>query len=125
MQDDELSTLWEALAAAIENAEAALKSGDPDAIVKANAELEAALAAYKSKLEELGKGEIIENDKPVEVLPDYDYCNIWLHRLWLILLIVSFVINLGFAGLTVYYFVQRKKNRTDDTPLVDYDINDD
>ena len=73
MQENELSALWDAVAAAIENAETALKSGNQEAIAKANAELEAALAAYKTKLEELGKGEIIDNDKPVEVLPDYDY----------------------------------------------------
>lgn len=119
---DQLSALRDKLIAAIEQAEAAVKSGDKDAIAQANTALAEALAAYKAKLAELGKDGI---DSPTEVLPDGNYCNIWLHKLWPILLIVSFIINLGFVGLTVYYFVRRKKNMQDDTPLIDYDINDD
>ena len=125
LEKDELKALSDKLAAAIKDAESALKSGNQEKIAAASAALKDALAAYKAKLEELGKGELIGVDTPVEVPPSDDYCNIWLHKLWLILLIVSFIINLGFAGLTVYYFMRRKQNLTDDTPLVDYEIDDD
>ncbi len=125
LEQDELKALSDKLAAAIKDAESALKSGKQEKITEAIAALKEALAAYKAKLEELGKGELIGVDTPVEVPPSDDYCNIWLHKLWLILLIVSFIINLGFAGLTVYYFMRRKQNFTDDTPLVDYEIDDD
>lgn len=122
---DELKALSDRLVAAIEGAEKALKNGNDEAVALATKELKEALAAYKAKLEELGKGEIIGVDTPVEVNPTDDYCNIWLHKLWLILFIVSFVINLGLVGFGIYYFKRRKKNFTDNTPLIDYDINDD
>ena len=122
---DELKALSDRLVAAIEAAEKALKNGNDEAVALATKELKDALAAYKAKLEELGKGEIIGVDTPVEVNPTDDYCNIWLHKLWLILFIVSFVINLGLVGFGIYYFKRRKKNFTDNTPLIDYDINDD
>lgn len=122
---DELKALSDRLVAAIEAAEKALKNGNDEAVALATKELKDALAAYKAKLEELGKGEIIGVDTPVEVNPTDDYCNIWLHKLWLILFIVSFVINIGLVGFGIYYFKRRKKNFTDNTPLIDYDINDD
>ena len=125
LAQDELKALSDRLVAAIEGAEKALKDGNDEAVALATKELKEALAAYKAKLEELGKGEIIGVDTPVEVNPTDDYCNIWLHKLWLILFIVSFVINLGLVGFGIFYFKRRKKNFTDNTPLVDYDINDD
>ena len=125
LAQDELKALSDRLVAAIAAAEKALESGDPEAIALAAKELREALAAYKAKLEELGKGELISVDKPIEVNPTDDFCNIWLHKLWLILFIVSFVINLGLVGFGIYYFKRRKANAKDDTPLVDYDISDD
>ena len=44
---------------------------------------------------------------------------------WIILLIISAVLNVGFAVLVILYFIMRKKNAVDNTPLVDYNINDD
>lgn len=124
LEGDNLSEAKDALLKAIADAEEALTSGDQTKIDDAYTALSAAFEAYKAALEKLG-GTIVEVEKPVEVEPQGPYCNVWLHRLWLILLIVSVVINVAFVVLTVLYFVRRKKNLTDDTPLVDYDINDD
>lgn len=124
LDDDTLSDAKDALLKAIADAEEALTSGDQTKIDDAYTALSAAFEAYKAALEKLG-GTIVEVEKPVEVEPQGPYCNVWLHRLWLILLIVSAVINMAFVVLTILYFVRRKKNLTDDTPLVDYDINDD
>ncbi len=124
-ENDEIAILWQNLMDAYENAKKALKSGNSVKIEEAIEALRTALEAYNAKLAELGKSEIVYVDKPVEVLPTEPFCNIWIHKLWPILLIVSFVLNLGFIGLIVYYFVRRKQNLVDDTPMVAYDIDDD
>lgn len=124
LEKDEVMAAREALLEAIEAAKAALKNGDQDAINEAYENLTAAYDAYNAKLKELAKGEVVEIEKEVEVEPKDPYCNIGLHNLWLILFIISAVINAGFITLTVLYFVKKKKF-SDDMPLVDYDINED
>jgi len=125
LDEESLTDLREALIAALNDAEAALKAGKQDGINDAFAKLTAAFDAYKAKVNELGTGEIIEVEKPVEVPPAGPYCNIWLHTLWWILLIVSLAVNAVFIALTVRYFARKKKNRKDDMPLVDYNIDED
>ncbi len=125
VEQDELGVLKKAVEDAIAAAEEAIKSGDAEKIAAAKAALESALNAYKSKIDELGKGEIVEVEKPVEVNPTSPFCNIAFHKLLIILLIVSFIINLGLGGLIGYYFYMRRKNLQDDTPLVDYNIDED
>ena len=66
----------------------------------------------------------VEKEVEVEVEPSDDYCNIKIHYVWPILFFISLALNLGFIALIVVYVVRRKKNQTDDTPLVDYDIDD-
>lgn len=44
---------------------------------------------------------------------------------WIILLIISIVINVGLAVLVVLYFIKKKNNQKDNTPLVDYNIEED
>ncbi len=124
-EKDEMGSLLERLMAAYEKALAALKSGSQEDIVAAFRELQDALDAYNAYLDDLSKGEVIYVDKPVEVMPSDPFCNIWLHKLWPILLIVSVILNLGFIGLIVYYFVRRKQNLADNTPMVVYDIDED
>lgn len=72
---------------------------------------------------------IIQN---VEVKGECDErCHIWKdanpiwHPLVIILLIISVLLNIGLGVLILLYFLKRKKNATDNTPVVDYDINDD
>lgn len=125
IQQDEISNLKKLVEDAIANAKKAIKSGDAEAISAAKTALETALNAYKTKYDELGKGQIVEVEKPVEVTPTSPFCNIAFHKLAIILLIVSFIINLGLGGLIGWYFYKRRQNLRDDTPLVDYDINED
>ena len=125
IKNDDILEAREALLDAIKAAKAAIKSGDQEAINEAYGNLTAAYDAYNAKLKELAKGEIVEIEKEVEVEPKDPYCNIWLHKLWLILFIISAVINAGFIALTVRYFIQKKNKFNDDMPLVDYDISED
>ncbi len=125
LSEDTLAQARNALDKALADAAAALKSGKQDEINVAYNNLAAALEAYKNALDELSKTEIVEVEKPVEVDPDGPFCNIWLHKLWLVLLIISLCANVVFIVLTVRYFIRRKKQLTDDMPLVDYNINED
>ncbi len=125
LAEDAMAQVRDALDKALEDAAAALKSGKQDEINTAYNNLAKALEDYKAKLAEISKGETIEVEKPVEVDPDGPFCNIWLHKLWLVLLIISLCANVVFIVLTVRYFVRRKKQLADDMPLVDYNINED
>ncbi len=68
---------------------------------------------------------IVEKIKEVEVEPSGPFCNIPIHKLWPILFFISLGINVIMIALLVWFLAKRKKNETDDTPLVDYDIGDD
>ena len=125
VEEDAITTLKEALEKAIADADAAIKSGDAQKIDAAKTALDSALNAYKAKLDELGSGQIVEVEKPVEVTPTSPFCNIAFHKLLIILLIVSVIINLGLGALIGFYFYKRRQNLKDDTPLVEYDIDED
>ena len=124
LKDNDLTSVWEELYAALTEAETALKSGDQAAIDAAYTRLDAAFKALKDKLEELGKSEVIIQEVEVQGECGED-CHVWWHYLLLILLIISAILNVGFIVLVVLYFVKKKKNAADTTPVVDYDINDD
>lgn len=125
LENDEKGSLFGDLLAAIEQAEAALESGDQDAINAAYDALKAAFEALKAKLNEWSDGKVVVQEVEVEADCD-ENCHVWSrHLLWLILLIISAVLNVIFIVLVVLYFIKRKKNAADNTPLVDYNINDD
>lgn len=125
LAEDDLASIWGELLAAIEEAEAALVSGDQARINAAYDALKAAFEAFKAKIAALGEDKIVIQE--VEKAAECDEaCHKWsTHLLWLILLIISAVLNVGFAVLVILYFIKRKKNAADNTPLVDYNINDD
>ncbi len=125
LANEDIGEARDALLNTINEAEAALASGDQDRINAAYTALLEAFDTYKAKLEEIAKNSLVEIEKPIEVDPEGPLCNIWLHKLWLILLIVSVIINIAFGVLTALYFIRRKKKFTDDMPLVEYNINDD
>ena len=104
-----------------------LTSGDQKAVDEAAALLEQLLGELEKAIKDLEKIEeiITEIEKIVEVEPTDPYCNIQIHYVWPILFFISLFVNVGFIALVVIYFVRRKKNQTDDTPLVDYDIGED
>lgn len=125
--DNELAGLFQKLCAAMTEAKRLLNVGDQDAVDAITAEIIDLLAQITAKMEELGKSEIIEVEKevPVEVMPSGEFCNIPMHKVWPILFWISLALNGGFIAFFVIYFAKKKKNRTDTTPLVDYDISDD
>lgn len=63
--------------------------------------------------------------KEVEVLPEGPYCNTSVHKVWPVIFFVSLAVNLMLAALIVVYILKRKRLRKDDTPIVDYNIEDD
>lgn len=127
LESNELTVLIANLKAAIAAGEVALSSGVQADIDSAAANIDAAYKALKDKYDELttpdSKEVKVEVEREVE--PEGDYCNITRHKVYIILLIISAVINLAFIALTVLYFLRKKKNADDTIPLVDYQIGDD
>ena len=125
--NDELADLFRQLFEANAEGKQLLSSGDQAAVDAGAAKIEDLLKKIAAKLEELGESEIVYGDKEVEVevMPGDDYCNIHMHKVWPILFWISLALNLCFIALVVIYFVRKKQNQKDNTPLVDYDISDD
>lgn len=125
LDSEDSSDLWIALADAVNRADALLYSGDQAAVDAMTQELLNLLAQIKAQLEEQKTPEIVIKEVEVEVPPSGEYCNISMHQLWLVLLIVSLVLNVVFGVIIIVYVNKKRRNRKDDTPLVDYDIDDD
>lgn len=116
--------LWQKLFDAIGRSEEVLSGrsqADVDALTK---EINDLVDAINKDGESIG-GEIKEIVREVEVLPSGEYCNKHIHTVWLVIMIISLVINLILIALIVWFLLKKKKNQKDDTPIVDYDIGDD
>ena len=127
IEDLEFNDLFKNLLDAIEAAKAALLSKDQAEVDAATEALLQALNEYADAIENLKKVEIqvVEKEVIVEVYPEGPFCNISWHKLCQILLIVSAVLNVTFIVIFILAAIKKKKNRKDDTPLVNYDIDDD
>lgn len=124
-QYEDISLTWNRFVQALENARILRTSGDQAAVDAAADELLESKDALLKALEEMGK--IVEVEKPVEIPtePDYTYCNnIW-HTILLIVFIASFALNLVLIAIIVFYSVRKRNNQLDNTPLVEYNIDDD
>lgn len=119
---EKLGTLWEELDAAVAAGEELLTSNDQSAVDTGEAEIRAVLTEIEGILEELKTPEVVEVEVPVEVLPDEDYCNIPMHRLWPVFFYVSLAANAVLVIVLITLAVKKKKYQNDDTPLVDYDM---
>lgn len=122
---DQMGEIWFRLAAEVSAAEALLTSGRQTAVDEANDRINALLDQIEEMLSKGEAPQVIIQDKPVEVPPTDDYCNIPVHRVWPVMFFVSLALNVTLMAVIVIYLYQKKKNRTDDMPLVDYDIMDD
>lgn len=71
--------------------------------------------------------EIVEVEVPKEVIKEVpvEVPAEGSNLVWIILLIISIVINVALAVLVVLYFIKKKNNQKDNTPLVDYNIEED
>ena len=99
--------------------------GDQDEIDALAAEINKILAEAQ---EEMGKmSQPVEVIKEVEKVaePSGPYCNIPIHKVWPILFFISLGLNLLLLLLLLLLLKKKKKDQKDDTPMVDYDINDD
>ncbi len=122
---EQTAILWELLSQAALEAAELLDSGDQDAVNTAAARLKDIIAQLEEELQVITETNIVVQEVPVATLPTGDYCNVTSHNLWLVLFLVSVVINLALIALVVVYIARKSKNRKDVTPLVDYDIDDD
>lgn len=124
IEREELAGLWGRMYELINEANTLLYSRDQVAINSCAAEITRLLADIIKKLSELN-GSVVEIEKIIEVEPKYGFCNLFSHKLWPVMFIISLVLNLAFVGLIVTYVIRKKRKVNDDTPLVDYDITDD
>lgn len=122
---DAMGEIWFRLAEEVSAAEALLTSGKQDSVNQANERLLDLLDEIEAMLEKGEGPQVIVQEKPVEVPPTDDYCNIAVHRIWPVMFFVSLALNVTLMAVIAIYLYQKKKNRTDDMPLVDYDIMDD
>lgn len=125
MDTEDLSDLWVRLVEAVNRGNSLLTSGDQDAVNSTTAELLSLLRELKAKMDDLNTPEQVIQEVEVVVPPSDEFCNIPLHQVWPVLFFVSLALNLVLAAVIVIYVARKRKNQKDDTPLVDYDIDDD
>ena len=126
VEDNKVANKATKLMDALVSATELLTSNDQKSIDEAAAQLNTLVDEIEDLINSLSVTETVikEVEVEVEVEPQDDYCNIKIHYVWPVLFFISLALNLGFIALIVVFVVRRKKNQTDDTPLVDYDIDD-
>ncbi|MBP5231320.1 MAG: hypothetical protein ILO68_06275 [Clostridia bacterium] len=123
--------LWFALSDRLKEADEALASRDQAKIDAAADALEKAIQAIEGDEPDEPKEVIREVEVIKEVTvevptpPEGDYCNVGSHSLWMILFFVAAGLVLLFVIAAIILLARKKANQRDNTPLVDYDINDD
>ena len=115
---------WLSLGQAVGKGQELLTSGDQAAVDAVTAQILDALTKLEAYVPKEVEPEIVYKDKIVEVPPTTDFCNISSHRIWPILFFVSLGLNVLLGGAVILVISVRKKKH-DDTPLVDYNIDDD
>ena len=123
-QNVELSSLWYQMIGILDNAEEKILGTDQAAVDAAAVQVENMLAEI-SEAEKTARPGTIVQEVPVVVLPTDDYCNINTHNLGPILFVLSLIANVVLIAVMIIYVMRVLKGRKDDTPLVDYDIDDD
>lgn len=121
---DTLYDLWFNMAGIVPEAQTLMGCGDQAAVDTAAAQIEGLLVQMAQQIEELGNPQIVIQEVEVEVPPKTDFCNISNHRLWPVLFFISLGVNVVMV-VVIGLLARKKKNRTDNTPLIDYDIDDD
>lgn len=122
---DDLADLWVRLVQAFLKGKELLTSGDQEACNATASEIMSILEELKARLEELRTPEVVTQTVEVEVLPEGEFCNIPMHKLWQILFFISLILNVVLVVVIVVIVSKKKNNAKDKTPLVDYDIGDD
>lgn len=120
-----VTEMWHELACAAYNGQTLLSSGNQADVDAAVEQIRSLIAQTRELMESQEVLNVVIQEVPVEVPPTDDYCNIARHRIWPVLFAVSAVMNVALVAVMIIYIRNKKKNRKDDTPLVDYDIFDD
>ena len=123
-ENQELHDLWSKIDEAEKKARPLLVSGDQAAVDNAAAELQALLDELYATDTKEPEVEVVVKEVEIEVPPTDDYCNITSHHLWPVLFAVSAVLNIILAAAFGTVFI-KKRNTSDNVPLVSYDIDDD
>ena len=124
-QNNKFLTEWNNSKNLLEEANAALTSRDQQTVDNYTKKIQDLLISLKKAIAEMAGVDSVTVEKEVMVEPDYDYCNVKSHSVWIILFWISFAINVAAGSLVAFYYYTKRKKTTDNTPLVDYDIYDD
>ena len=120
----ELHDVWYRIDRERERAMQLLISGDQEAVNATAAELEALLEELAACTPKTEEPEVLIQEVEVEVLPTGDFCNILIHHTWPTLFGISALLNVVLLAALIYVIAKKRKT-TDNTPLVNYDIDDD
>ncbi len=110
---------WTALTTALEAAKAALTADDQAAVTAAADALYKAIAALKAPVVVLPE----TDTEPAETTPVEEPG--WQSPIWPVLFAIFLALTVALTVLIVVYLILKKKKEGDDTPVVDYNIEDD
>ena len=125
VKTDVYNSLWEDLVETVQEGRAALTCGDQATVDAVTQKLQTLLDQMEAIVANREVPGVVIQEVPVEVPPTTDFCNIPQHRAWPVVAIISLAINFCLLALIGYYIIKKQKTQRDDTPLVDYDIDDD
>ena len=117
---DYTAETWSAVTSALNAAKALTASDDQAAVTAAAKTLYAAIAALRTPVVTV-PGE----PETVIVEPTDPFCNTGSHTVWPVLFGIFLALTVALAALIVVYLILKKKKENDDTPVVDYDIEED
>lgn len=121
---DNVYDLWSDLVIKVEKGKELLSSGNQAAVDAITEEIQAELVRVNEYLVEVNTPQIVVKEVEVEVPPSGDYCNIPVHQIWPLAFAVSAVLNLVLM-IMIVCILRKKRKQMDDTPMIDYDIDDD
>ena len=123
-EDPEFHDAWYRLDKAVDKARPLLVSGDQEAVNEMAVQLKTILTELAAFDNAAGEPGVIIQEVEVEVPPTSDFCNIPGHRTWPMLFVGSAAVNVLLAA-ALFLVLRKKRNTTDNTPLVEYDLEDD
>lgn len=116
--------VWSELVILVEKGKVLLSSGDQEAVDATTVEIREALVQVKEYLEKVNTPQVVVKEVEVEVPPSGDFCNIAIHHIWPVAFAVSAILNVALV-IVIVSILRKKQKQMDDTPLIDYDIDDD
>ena len=117
--DEYTTESWAALTTALEAAKAALTADDQAAVTAAADALYQAIAGLKAPVVVLPE----TDTEPTETTPVEEPS--WQSPIWPVLFAIFLALTVALTVLIVVYLILKKKKEGDDTPVVDYNIEDD